>query len=273
MNWNNIKIDYDAFMNRNELCKKYNISPKSITNAIKIGILKKRKIKVTHTNETKQLISKKRTQYLLNNPDKHPWRNNNKFISKPCEELKVFLINNNINFIEEYKGLSNYNYSIDIAFPDKKIGLEINGNQHYNEDGTLKEYYLKRQKIFEQHNWNLIQIHYPLCYNINYKNELLNIILNNKNINNFNYNEYKPILKKKIKKYLNQQDYFKISKENYKEKQEKYIELIKNSDIDFSKFGWVNHVANIIDQKPQKVNIWMKRFMLDHYESKCFKRK
>jgi len=49
--------------------------------------------------------------------------------------------------------------------------------------------------------------------------------------------------------------------------------LIINSDIDFSKFGWVNNVANIIKQKPQKVKVWMKKYMLDFYNKNCFKRK
>lgn len=51
------------------------------------------------------------------------------------------------------------------------------------------------------------------------------------------------------------------------------IDLVKNSDIDFSKFGWVGQVAILIDKKPQKINEWMKKYMLEFYETKCFKRK
>ena len=53
-------------------------------------------------------------------------------------------------------------------------------------------------------------------------------------------------------------------------------ELIKtkliSSDIDFTKFGWVGKAAIIINIAPQKVNGWMKRNMLDFYETNCFKR-
>lgn len=48
---------------------------------------------------------------------------------------------------------------------------------------------------------------------------------------------------------------------------------IKNSNITFHKFGWVNEVSNILGISPQKVNEYMKRYMPDFYENKCFKRK
>lgn len=51
------------------------------------------------------------------------------------------------------------------------------------------------------------------------------------------------------------------------------IELIKNSNIDFSKFGWVQKTSELINILPQKVNIFMKKYMLDFYNEKCFKKK
>lgn len=80
---------------------------------------------------------------------------------------------------------------------------------------------------------------------------------------NFNYIKTKAI--KINKRYLNEL--------KYDESQNKYISLIENSGIDFYKFGWVNEVAKIINKRPQKVNKWMKKYMLDFYEQNCFKRK
>lgn len=60
---------------------------------------------------------------------------------------------------------------------------------------------------------------------------------------------------------------------NYKIKTDLRIEKILNSGIDFSKFGWVEKVAQLIELKPQKVSNWMRQHMLDHYETKCFRRK
>lgn len=76
-----------------------------------------------------------------------------------------------------------------------------------------------------------------------------------------------------ILKYGSQKIYHEAVKNNYKKSQEKYIDLILNSSIDFSKFGWVNKVAVIIKQKPQKVNAWMNKIMPAFYQEKCFKKK
>ena len=60
----------------------------------------------------------------------------------------------------------------------------------------------------------------------------------------------------------------KIDKEN---KIKNQIEEIKNSNINFSKFGWVNKVSKILKITPQKVNCWMKKNMLEFYNNNCFK--
>ena len=51
------------------------------------------------------------------------------------------------------------------------------------------------------------------------------------------------------------------------------IDLVKSSNIDFSKQGWVNQIAILLNKKPQKVNSWMKKYMSDFYNENCFKRK
>jgi selenophosphate synthetase-related protein len=43
------------------------------------------------------------------------------------------------------------------------------------------------------------------------------------------------------------------------------IELVKSSNIDFSKHGWVGKVAILINKSSQHVNRWMKRYMPDFY--------
>lgn len=119
-----------------------------------------------HTEETKQIISEKRKLWLLEHKDEHVWKRNEKFISKPCENLKSFLKENGIKFIEEYEPFNDVNYCVDIAFPDKKIAIEVNGNQHYNKDGSLKDYYQKRHDLFVERGWKIFEIHYTKCYNI-----------------------------------------------------------------------------------------------------------
>ena len=49
------------------------------------------------------------------------------------------------------------------------------------------------------------------------------------------------------------------------------INLVLNSGIDFSSFGWVNKVADILNIRYGHVSEWMKRYMPDFY-NKCYKR-
>lgn len=80
--------------------------------------------------------------------------------------LKSFLKEKGIKFIEEYEPFNDVNYCVDIAFPDEKIAIEVNGNQHYNKDGSLKDYYQKRHDLFVERGWKIFEIHYTKCYNI-----------------------------------------------------------------------------------------------------------
>ena len=81
----------------------------------------------------------------------------------------------------------------------------------------------------------------------------------------------KKIKQKKKKIKIKQQ---KIPvKEKFQVKVQERIKLIEESNIDFSKFGWVNCVSTIIGISPQKVSAFMKKYMTDFYENRCFKRK
>ena len=113
-----------------------------------------------HSQKSKELLSKNRVDYLTANPDKHPWKNNSKFVSEPCEFLKKKLREAGLDFVEEYQPLKKRFFAIDISFPDKKLGIEVNGNQHYNSDKTLKKYYQDRHDLIVESGWTLIEIPY-----------------------------------------------------------------------------------------------------------------
>ena len=213
-----------------------------------------------HTEETKLQMSNSRIDWLKKNPEKHPWRNKTKFTSIPCENFKKYLDLIQLKYISEYDTYeeTNRNFSIDIAFPDIKVGIEINGNQHYNKNGTLKKYYQERHDIIESCGWKLLEIHYSSCFE---EENMQNIITYYKQPD---YTEY-------FKKHLDNKQ-LKI-KSNRKNKSEERIKIILSSNIDFSKYGWVNEVAKLFNIKPQKINGFMKKYMKDFYEEKCFKRK
>lgn len=164
-----IITDYvDNLLTSREVCKKYKVS----FNLIKTFLLYNgidfrshseanklsKKEHTKHTEECKRRLSELRKRYLYTHPNEHPWKKHDKFKSVPCEKFKNILNINNISFVDEYSP-NGMLYSIDIAFPDKKIGIEINGNQHYNRDGTLKEYYLKRHNDICNRGWLLYECH------------------------------------------------------------------------------------------------------------------
>ena len=128
-----------------------------------------------HTEETKDTISNKRKEYLKNNPDKHPWKNSTK-VSKPCENFKSFLRSKGVEFEEEFQPLEDRYFSIDIAFTKAKIGIEINGNQHYEKDlKTLKPYYQERHDLITSNGWILLELHYSKFF----KEEQMQLVLEN----------------------------------------------------------------------------------------------
>lgn len=167
-----------------------------------------------HTEETRKRLSEIKKQWLKDNPDKHPWKRNSKFKSEPCERLKIMLKNRNILFVEEYSpNVQDRHFAIDIAFPDKLIALEINGNQHYNKDGTLKPYYQERTNLLEDSGWIVYNIHYSCCFKQDIMIPIIDIILNSNKKQEFDYFNYVPIDNKKYCSLCNKSIY-KQSKSN-----------------------------------------------------------
>lgn len=185
-------------MSNSEISREFNVDRNVISRALMVNSLTPNKARGhKHTEEMKKHLSIKRKKYLKENPDKHPWRNGNiKFKSKPSEKIKEWLDSKNIQYISEYTehGVFNRNFSIDIAMPDKMIALEVNGNQHYNRDGTLKDYYLEREKLLESTGWKVYQLHYSMCFKIDKLETLLLNLIESPNKMHFDYRNYtKPI--------------------------------------------------------------------------------
>lgn len=153
-----------------------------------------------HTEETKKKLSEIRKKYLKENSHKHPWKRDSKFISKPCEYLKNKLKELNILFQPEFEPLREKDiyYSIDIAFPDKKIGIEVNGRQHYDSDGNLLPYYQERHDLIEAEGWKLYEIYYSSVFNEEKITDIINQILKSDIKLEFSYINYIP--KQKVKK-------------------------------------------------------------------------
>jgi hypothetical protein len=195
--WKQIQSRYDEGVRFPVLVKEFHITFGTLKRAVETGLLVKRNEKFKHSEEHKQKMSIFRKQFLKDNPDKCHWRSLNKFKSKPCENVKEFLQNLNILFVEEYQPeIEGRFFSLDIALPEKMIALEINGGQHYLPDGSLKPYYQERHDLLVANGWNVFEIHYSACYNLSKWAEFTNTLKEGEIVKNFDYFTYKPREKK-----------------------------------------------------------------------------
>lgn len=236
-------------------CKENPINFKNNKNVNTVEVEKKSE-RLPMSEEGRRNISIARKKYLETHKEEHPWKKNTKFLSIPCENLKNKLKELNISFIEEYSPFTDYNYSLDIAFPDIKIGIEVNGNQHYNNDGTLREYYQKRHDIFISRGWSIYEIHYSKCYNIDLKDfqDILNLDVYDKNyVEEFFINAKNEKLKKETEKEKtrveNRKRLLEKREEKYRYYKECFYDLKNNSGINFSIYGWTVKSKQYIFEK------------------------
>lgn len=148
------------------------------------------KLRTPHTEDSKRKISESRKEYFKENPDKHPWKSSDKFKSKPCENFKNILSEMDINFISEMSICEDRFFSVDIGIPQYRIAIEINGNQHYNRDGSLKDYYQKRHEYITNLGWKIHELHYSVCFDVDVMRKTIDNILDGCELFDFDYEKY-----------------------------------------------------------------------------------
>jgi len=237
-------------------------------------ISEKTKLHVT-SEVTKQKLSIIRTEYLKENKHNHNWSRYKNEESLPEKLFKGIISKINLQFYQYYiPEESNRFFEIDFAIPSLKIGFEINGNQHY--DGNkLAKYYHERHDYFEEIGWKIIEIPYIICFDKLKINDILHNAINRE------FKICEDVCNEVINDKINRKRQKEVKKAEIvlNKKKEKLLEIEKirnnvlNSDIDFGKLGWVKRIAPTINQKPPKVNKWIKRYMLEFYTEKCFKKR
>lgn len=157
------KYDTEKISERN-LCKFYGMSEARIHRAKKKGLFKSRDKKelleiITessrnrrHTDETKKRISEIRKKYLLENPDKVPYKLNHS--SKESYPEKYFTELFLKEGLDVNKSLQIGLYELDFCIPDKKIDIEIDGSQHYY-DEKIVESDIRRTNFLKENGWDV----------------------------------------------------------------------------------------------------------------------
>ena len=230
-----------------------------------------------HTDETKNKLSEIRKKWLSDHKDEHVWKRNSKFKSIPCENLKKYLLSKGINFIEEYEPFNNNNYCLDIAWPDEKIAIEVNGNQHYNNDGSLKEYYKNRHDFFTNNGWKIFEIHYTKCYNIEIKdfNDILNLPIYDKNYVGEYFSHKQKTAKENEDKAIKRNK--KIEEQNEHDKKIYDSVVLALNDINLNDWNRTSQIIKKIEPitgniTEKKLKTSLKRYNIDLY-NKIYYRK
>lgn len=222
-----------------------------------------------HSEETKEKIRQGRFNYMKNNYEKTPWfKSTNSLMTYGEEFLHKKLTE--LNFYSNYDIVCQYPiypYFIDFAFINEKIALEFDGACHFINNERIEHDIIRDEKL-NRLGWRVFRITYKeltdfdftlLSYFIKNNSELSNKKLENRLIL---YKEIKPIK-------INKQE---LKTFKYVEDQLILAEKLVSSNINFSKLGWVKEASLIINQPTQHVSDWLKRFLPDFYEQKCFKR-
>lgn len=192
-NWKEIQKYYDAGKTTIDVKLEFGVHTALLIAATQAGLFTTRTASETmklrgtgagrhHTEETKKKMSDAKKKLYREHPEKHNWKSSTKLISPPCEKLKTHFRSLNIQFEPEFTPLKDRFYSIDIAFPKKLIAVEVNGNQHYNSDGTLKPYYKEKHDLIAAAGWEIVEMHFSLCYNDEYIKSLVKKIENSPTI-------------------------------------------------------------------------------------------
>ena len=241
----------------------------------------------SHSEEMKHHLSEKRKEYLAAHPNEHVWKRHSKFASVPCNDLKEFLRSNSYSFIEEASIIPNRNFAVDICFPDKMIAIEVNGNQHYDTTTMeLTSYYKERHDIIESFGWTVIEVPYNKAYSDEFRNSLCKL-LDGVSVDIFAFNyKYECVNiheKAAIKRKEHNDRLAAASKNGTLDKNGKLSsnkidtdeldrrkELILNSGVDLTKFGWVNKVTEITGLSKQVIYRTVNHF--DDLKSKVFRR-
>jgi len=257
--WNKLQELHNNGIPFSSIAKMAGICVESLYKASLMGKITQNKIPPRHTEETKKLISAKRRAFLSNNPDKHTWKRENRNKSVPCEKLKLFLKGMNISFIEEHSPLEDRHYSIDIAFPDKKIGIEVNGNQHYDKAYNLLPYYQQRHDNIVAAGWILIELHYKLVFDLQKMTKLVGQLISNHNINecDYSYSVFEKPVKTKKKPTKRKEGPRALEKA-------KRLKILHQ--MDFCDIGWKSTFSKVCNIQERSVMKWIKNNSSEVYD-------
>ena len=204
--------------------------------------------------EAREKHRKDRINYLKDkqNFEKTAWgiRANNKFTFLEQWFVDNILIpyklGEKFDIINEYEI---YPYFIDFCFLNNHVCVELDGRCHFNNGKDRVEHDIEKDNKLNELNWKVYHITYidieqnpektinDFIWFINQQE-----IVQEKRFDFSVYQKYKVIKQEKIELYLKRKQKILENKEKeFQKKRNYFIDLEQNSNIDFSKFGWVGN--------------------------------
>lgn len=179
--------------------------------------------------------------------------------------LEVFRKNGILKKYTVLQQIPIHKYQLDFVVAEIKLNIEVDGSQHYRSPENI-EHDRIRNEYLKSKGWRIYRINWSdMCKNtIGEIFELLKFI---DDVDNKTDRYYEIDIMRGERVLLENK------KALYEQEQISYIKKVLDSGIDFSKMGWVSKVAVIINKQPQKTGAWMKRFMPEFYDTKCFRTK
>ena len=197
------------------------------------------------------------------NIGKSRWKN------KPSYPEKFFMnvIDNEFNDKYYQREYPFFKYSLDFAWEHKKKCIEIDGGQHERFiDYKLRDN--KKDNLLKQNGWQILRIRYiDLYHNTKYWIKVAKDFIDNDNydlklIDNFYKVKNNSKNKVKVNKVL-------LNKQKLKDKR---WEIIKNSNIDFSKKGWISKIGPLFNIKYyNRAANYIRIHFPEFYKNNCYK--
>ena len=215
----------------------------------------------TLTNEQKINISNKLKEYYLKHPERVPYKLNHKHKETYPE---CYFKNILKGFICQYRPEGTL-YEIDFANIDKKIAIEIDGEQHYV-DKRIVEHDKKRTEILESMGWKFIRVRWSYYKTLNKQQQIFIV----KQLLNESMDV--TIKLKEFVDYKKEQINIKKQKDKLESKKliDDRIEKILLSGIDCTKLGWVSLMKKHLNIT-KSPSSWIAKYMPEYYLN-CYKR-
>ena len=164
IDWSAIQKFYDEGGTYRLIYERFNVCVATIAKAVKKGKLKTRNNSEAqlcskhkfrkHSEETKLKISESRKRYLKENPDKVPYVLNHYSKGDSYPEKYFEECFRGANIVKKFRFL---NYELDFAEIEKKVNIEIDGDQHFL-DKRIMIHDEKRNEILSQLGWTIFRV-------------------------------------------------------------------------------------------------------------------